>query len=139
MFASRFKSIRKWFENCIVRPASLHQCPRPKAGHFCFCAFDGASSATHKKCPAFAGPLNHLRRGGDCLRRSLKEGRQTNATPALSCLPFFTPSRSGEQVRPASGHKKCPAVGALCLFAGLTIQFSNHFLIDLKRLANIAV
>jgi hypothetical protein len=27
MFASRFKSIRKWFENCIVRPANQMNAP----------------------------------------------------------------------------------------------------------------
>jgi len=27
MFASRFKSIRKWFENCIVRPADEMNVP----------------------------------------------------------------------------------------------------------------
>jgi len=37
------------------------------------------------------------------------------------------------------GMKMPRIAGQLIHFAGLTIQFSNHFLIDLKRLANIAV
>jgi hypothetical protein len=36
-------------------------------------------------------------------------GASDESMAGTSCLSFFIPSRFGEQVRPASGNKKCPA------------------------------
>ena len=64
---------------------------------------------------------------------------QMNAR-SLRSLPFlFSASGPGKPV-PSATNKNAPIKsGTFISSAGLTIQFSNHFLFDLKRLANLTV